>query len=67
MSKVEDQGSTLYYSNTNGIRVNNFFSNFSNKKKISNYTKMQNIRIIQKKLVYVIGLSAQIAFKEVYL
>lgn len=30
-----------------------------------NFTKMSNMRVIQKHLVYVIGLSANLAFKEV--
>lgn len=30
-----------------------------------NYAKMSNMRIIQKQLVYVIGLSSKLAFKDV--
>jgi hypothetical protein len=36
------------------------------KKHKSIYSKMSNMRIIQKKLVYVIGLSSEIAFRDVH-
>jgi hypothetical protein len=38
----------------------------NSKKHKSTFMKMTNMRIIQKQLVYVIGLSANIAFREVY-
>ncbi len=64
MSKVEeteDKNETVYYNYQNRNRYTSII-----KKKINmNYYKMSNLRIIQKKLVYVIGLSSAIAFREV--
>lgn len=52
MSKVEVTGD------------NHSFS-VNTKRNSKGYSKMANMRIIQKQLVYVIGLSANLAFKEV--
>ena len=48
---------------------NNVFKKIlpKNKKHKSTFMKMTNLRIIRKQLVYVIGLSANIAFREVIL
>ena len=54
----------------NNISPVNFLTmngnNKSNKKKLTNnQTKMINMRVIQKQLVYVIGLSSALAYKDV--
>lgn len=63
MSKVEE---------TRDIRLGEYnnrpysYNKFNEKsQQLFNYTKMSNLRIIQKKLLYVIGLSSDIASKEV--
>jgi len=54
MSKVDETGD---------ISSSIFFS--YKKEKIKNISKLTNLRIIQKQLVYVIGLSSNYAFNEV--
>ncbi len=56
MSKVEETGDIYISLNT-----------LNKKSKMNNFSKLSNLRIIQKKLVYVIGLSYNIYFKEVKL
>ena len=43
------------------------YNKFNGRGKPYNYYKLSNLRIIQKKLVYVIGLSTEMANKEVRL
>ena len=58
MSKVEETRESFFSSNI-GKKIKRKFN--------MSYPKMTNMRIIQKKLVYVIGLSANLAFKDVNL
>jgi len=51
MSKVEETGDI-------SLSINK-------KSRTNNFSKLTNLRIIQKQLVYVIGLSYNYAFKEV--
>lgn len=55
MSKVDDE--------TGDISLN--ISLLNKKSKSNNFSKLTNLRIIQKQLVYVIGLSYNYAFNEV--
>jgi len=43
------------------------YNKFNGRGQPYNYYKLSNLRIIQKKLVYVIGLSTEMAHKEVKL
>lgn len=54
MSKVDETGD-----------INSTLSNLIKKNRFNNFNKLSNLRIIQKQLVYVIGLSFNYAFKEV--
>ena len=63
MSKVEETGDIRPGEYNNRPYSYNKF-NGSNLQ-LFNYTKMSNLRIIQKKLLYVIGLSSDLASKEV--
>ena len=60
MSKVEDK-------TVDTISTTNSMKPQKPKKKSKNFSKLSNMRIIQKQLVYVIGLSQDYAFKEVKL
>ncbi len=61
MSKVEQTSDQLEYN----LRYLNF-NKFNGIGHLQNYNKMSNLRIIQKKLVYVIGLSTEFIKREVF-
>jgi hypothetical protein len=74
MSNIVETGKDLNFENfiysANTLPFNPDICNISkakvSKKKFTdNFTKMSNMRVIQKQLVYVIGLSANLAFKDV--
>jgi hypothetical protein len=62
MSKLEKAGQKQFVSRKSN---NDFFK--KNNENQRSFLKNSNLRIIQKQLVYVIGLSANLAFKEVKL
>ena len=65
MSKVEEPGRSFNLLN-NHERASSKNKHKIVKKRINlNFSKMSNLRIIQKPLVYVIGLSASLALKDV--
>lgn len=63
MSKVEPTGDEqrLEFSDRQQFTYNKF----NGRAQPFNYYKMSNLRIIQKKLVYVIGLSSELANRDV--
>jgi hypothetical protein len=74
MSNIVETGKDLNFENfiysscplPFSATVCNFPKTKNTKKKFTdNFTKMSNMRVIQKQLVYVIGLSANLAFKDV--
>jgi hypothetical protein len=63
MSKVEETGDNQRLEFYN--RQQYSYNKFNGRIQPFNYYKMSNLRIIQKKLVYVIGLSSDLANRDV--